>query len=239
MYDTIRLYHGSGGGAMQKLIREMFLKHFGNPVLDSLTDSAILSPKHNTISFTTDSYVVDPVFFPGGDIGKLSICGTVNDLAVSGAKPLWISAGFVLEEGFPLNDLEKIVISMAKEAKLARVKIVTGDTKVVGKGKCDKIFINTSGIGILEKRFRRISFGRDVRPGDKILINGTLGDHGIAVLNARESFQFNTSLQSDCASLNRLIRNILKAVPGIRFMRDATRGGLASILCEMAEKWNK
>lgn len=234
----IRLHHGSGGGGTQKLIRELFLKYFDNPVLGALTDSAVLSLDSENIAFTTDSYVIDPIFFPGGDIGKLAICGTVNDLAVSGAKPLWISAGFIIEEGLPMDDLEKIVRSMAEEARLARVKVVTGDTKVVNKGKCDKIFINTSGIGILDKKFRGISFGRNIRPGDRILINGTIGDHGMAVMNARESFHFTTSLVSDCHPLNQFIAGILKANPGIKFMRDATRGGLAAILCEMAEKWN-
>ena len=234
--ERILLHHGSGGVQMQKLIQELFLRSFSNPVLGSLTDSAILDLPTRLLAFTTDSYVVDPIFFPGGDIGKLAVCGTVNDLAVSGARPVYLSASFIIEEGFLLRDLKAIVHSMASEAKKAGVLIVTGDTKVVNKGKCDKIFITTTGIGLLEKRYRNISFGRGICPGDKILVNGTLGDHGMAILNARESFQFSSRLVSDCASLNRFVQDILDFSGGIRFMRDATRGGLATVLCELAGK---
>jgi hydrogenase expression/formation protein HypE len=234
--SRILLHHGSGGEQMQKLIREVFLRNFRNPVLGSLTDSAILDTKPGLLAFTTDSYVVDPVFFPGGDIGKLAVCGTINDLAVSGARPVCLSASFIIEEGFLLRDLETIVRSMASEAKKAMVQVVTGDTKVVNKGKCDRIFITTSGIGILEKRHRSISFGSGIRPGDRILVNGTIGDHGMAILNARESFRFSSRLVSDCTSLNRFLQVILNCSGGIRFMRDATRGGLATVLCEVAAK---
>jgi len=178
--------------------------------------------------------VVDPVFFPGGDIGKLSICGTVNDLAVSGAVPKYISASFIIEEGFSKDDLFTIVCSMADEARKARVRIVTGDTKVVEKGKCDKIFISTSGVGILEDRNSGISFGKEVVPGDVLIINGPVGNHAIAVLGARNNLKFSTPVVSDCASLNRLTKHVLENCSGIHFMRDLTRGGLAVVLNELA-----
>ena len=221
---------------MQSLIQGLFFRYFGNRVLNSMTDSAILNIPSTRLAFTTDSFVVDPIFFPGGNIGALAICGTVNDLAVSGAKPLFISTSFIIEEGFPIPDLEKIVISIAKEAKKAKVHIVTGDTKVVNKGKCDKLFINTAGIGLLNKKHIHISNGSRINEGDKVIINGTIGDHGMTVLNARESFHFDSRLQSDCAPLNHLINTVLKSTSGIKFMRDATRGGLASVLCELAVK---
>ena len=236
MEDKIRLHHGSGGLFMQKLIHDLFLKHFTNKTLRSLTDSAILSLKPGKIAFTTDSYVVDPLFFPGGDIGKLAIFGTVNDLAVSGAVPLYLSSSFILEEGFALADLETIVRSMAKAAREARVVIVTGDTKVVPRGKADKVFINTAGIGHIKRKNVHISQGSRTKPGDLVLINGTIGDHGMTLLNARGDFHFSSSLESDCTSLNSLIQLVLLNAGGIRFMRDATRGGLAAVLCEFAEK---
>lgn len=234
----ILLSHGSGGKLSRDLISNLFVKYFNNDTLDQQTDSAILNMDMKKLSFTTDSYVVDPIFFRGGNIGKLAVCGTVNDLAVSGAKPLYLSCGFIIEEGFALEDLETIVASMAEEAAKARVKIVTGDTKVVNKGKCDKIFINTAGIGQLEKKYENISFGKDISPGDKIILNGSIGDHGIAILAARESLSFQSDVSSDCASLNGLIDLMLSASPNIKFMRDATRGGLATVLCELAESKN-
>ncbi|MEI6899332.1 MAG: hydrogenase expression/formation protein HypE, partial [Bacteroidota bacterium] len=209
MEKVVRLSHGSGGKQMQRLIHEVFHKHLGNRILNSMTDSAILKIPADQIAFTTDGFVVDPIFFPGGDIGNLAVCGTVNDLAVSGAKPLYLSSSFIIEEGFSVDDLERIVVSMAMEAKRAGVTIVTGDTKVVNKGKCDKIFITTSGIGLLEKKNLHISKGQKVKKGDVIIINGTIGDHGMTVMNARESFHFNSSLQSDCFPLNRMIGDIL------------------------------
>jgi hydrogenase expression/formation protein HypE len=236
MDDKIRLHHGNGGLFMQKLINDLFLKHFTNKTLRSLTDSAVLSMEPGRIAFTTDSYVVDPLFFPGGDIGKLAVCGTVNDLAVSGAVPRYISSSFILEEGFSLADLETIVKSMAKATREAGVVIVTGDTKVVPRGKADKVFINTAGIGYIERKNVHISHGHRTKPGDLILINGTIGDHGMTLLNSRGDFHFSSSLKSDCTSLTSLIQPVLLNVGGIRFMRDATRGGLAAVLCEFAEK---
>ena len=216
---------------MQELIHSLFVKKFG--MNEVLTDSAILEPESISLAFTTDSFVINPLFFPGGDIGKLAICGTVNDLAVSGATPQYISTSFIIEEGFPLNELEKIVNSMAAEAIAAGVKIVTGDTKVVEKGKCDKIFINTSGIGFIEHQFKAISKAIHVKPGHKIFINGNVGNHAIAVLGAREQLGFRTKIQSDCASLNHLIRAVLNTGANIHFMRDLTRGGLAGVLNEL------
>jgi hydrogenase expression/formation protein HypE len=234
--DKVLLGHGSGGKLSHDLISMLFVKHFSNPVLDKQTDSAILPVTEGHLSFTTDSFVVDPIFFPGGNIGKLAVCGTVNDLAVSGATPLYLSAGFIIEEGFPFTDLETIVISMAEEAKKAGVVIATGDTKVVNRGKCDKLFINTAGIGILKTQNIHISEGSRIRPGDKIIINGSIGDHGMAVLAARKELNITTDIKSDCASLNGLIEGILEISDGIRFMRDATRGGLATVIAELAEK---
>ena len=186
------------------------------------------------MAFTTDSFVIDPLFFPGGNIGKLAVCGTVNDLAVSGADPLYISVSFIIEEGFSVKELEMIVQSLAEEARKAQVTIVTGDTKVVNKGKCDKLFINTAGIGSVRKKNRFISKARNIRPGDLILINGTIGDHGMAVMSARESFNFKTPVVSDCASLNHLIREVLDQSSTVKFMRDPTRGGVATVLNELA-----
>ena len=211
------------------------MKYFSNDHLDAQTDSAILGLSQKNIAFTTDSYVVDPIFFQGGNIGKLAVCGTVNDLAVSGAKPLYLSCGFIIEEGFPMDDLETIVKTMAEEAKIAGVKIVTGDTKVVNRGKCDKIFINTAGIGEMEEDKKHISFGTNVEDGDKIIINGSVGDHGIAILAARESLNFKSEINSDCVALNGLIGDALNIIGGIKFMRDATRGGIATVLCELAK----
>jgi hydrogenase expression/formation protein HypE len=188
------------------------------------------------MAFTTDSFVIDPLFFPGGNIGKLAVCGTVNDLAVSGADPLCISVAFIIEEGFSMKELESIVRSLAEEASKAQVIVVTGDTKVVNKGKCDKLFINTAGIGTVRKKNRLVSKARNIHPDDLILINGTIGDHGIAVMSARESFNFKTPVVSDCSSLNHLIRQVLDQSPKVKFMRDPTRGGVATVLNELARK---
>jgi hydrogenase expression/formation protein HypE len=236
MENQVLIHHGSGGRMMKDLIQDLFIKYFDNDILNSLTDSAILKIPTDRLAFTTDSYVVDPLFFPGGNIGKLAVCGTVNDLAVSGAAPLFLSASFIIEAGFSLEELEVIVRSMAEEAKNAGVRIVTGDTKVVPSGKADKLFINTAGIGLLPAKYEGISHGKGVKAGDPVLINGTIGDHGMTILNARESFRFSSSLKSDCASLSGFIQEILNTSGGIRFMRDATRGGLAAVLCEFAEK---
>ncbi len=232
--DTILLGHGSGGQLMHDLISSLFMHYFSNPILDRHTDSALLKLGNDEIAFTTDAFVVDPIFFPGGDIGKLSVCGTVNDIAVSGAKPLYLSCSFIIEEGFPFSDLERIVKSMALEAKKAKVHIVTGDTKVVNKGKCDKIFITTTGIGSLDTRYKEISSGSGIKPGDQLIINGSIGDHGMAVMSARNELNLKASIDSDCASLNGLIEQALAVSDKIKFMRDATRGGLATILAELS-----
>lgn len=234
--DKILLSHGNGGRIMQSLITELFVKYFGNSILEQQSDSAILKIDSPEIAFTTDSFVIDPIFFPGGDIGKLAVCGTVNDLAVSGAVPLYISVSFIIEEGFPMKDLETLVKSLASEARKAGVLIVTGDTKVVNKGKCDKIFINTSGIGRVLKENRMEGRTLKIREGDVILINGGIGEHGMAVMNARESFQFSAPVQSDCASLNLLIQDVLANSRSVKFMRDPTRGGVATVLNELTSK---
>jgi hydrogenase expression/formation protein HypE len=238
MERNILLEHGSGGILALNLIKDLFIKYFDNPVLKQQTDSALLHINSNLIAFTTDSYVVDPLFFPGGNIGKLAVCGTVNDLAVSGATPKYISVSFILEEGFSFEELEMVVSSIADEARKAGVLVVTGDTKVVNRGKCDKLFINTSGIGILDIKYKHISTGDKIIPGDKIIINGTIGDHGMAVMAAREFAGFKTDIKTDCASLNLLIREVLNTNCPVKFMRDATRGGIATILCELTENLN-
>jgi hydrogenase expression/formation protein HypE len=240
MTKTILLDHGSGGVLTHQLIQELFVGHFQNDTLKALTDSALLHLPPGKLAFTTDSYVVKPIIFPGGNIGKLAVCGTVNDLAVSGARPLYLSAGFILEEGLPYETLDRIVVTMAEEAAKAGVYIVTGDTKVVEKGACDQIFINSAGVGILEKPYSHIGTGQHIQAGDKILINGSVADHGMAVLGKRNELDFSTDIRSDCASLNALIAGALdttsSAETGIHFMRDATRGGLATVLCEAAQQ---
>lgn len=236
--DRILLGHGSGGKLTHSLISDLFVKYFSNTALNQQTDSAILDLEADNIAFTTDSFVVDPLFFPGGDIGKLAICGTINDIAVSGATPLFLSSSFIIEEGFPMEHLEKIVKSMSAEAKYARIQIVTGDTKVVNKGKCDKIFITTTGIGKLAKKHKDISSGLKIKIGDKLLINGSIGDHGMAVMSARNELNLKASIDSDCASLNHLIDIALQVSDNIRFMRDATRGGLGTVLAELAKNKN-
>ena len=238
MESNILLGHGSGGKLSHNLIKDLFVKYFDNPILKQQTDSALLNIDSNNIAFTTDSYIVDPIFFPGGDIGKLAVCGTVNDLAVSGAIPKYLSVSFIIEEGFSFKELETIVSSMANEAKRAGILIVTGDTKVVNKGQCDKLFINTSGIGILEDKNKSINTGENIRPGDKIIINGTIADHGMAIMAARNFTNFKAEIKSDCACLHYLIKEILDTNCNIKFMRDATRGGIATILCELSEKNN-
>ena len=231
--DTITLSHGSGGRLMHELIEELFVTHFSNPELNNLNDSAIVdvTSKGNKVAFTTDSFVVQPIFFPGGDIGKLALCGTINDLSVDGALPLYIAVSFILEEGLPMSTLQRIVVSMAETAKKADVKIVTGDTKVVDKGSCDKLFITTTGIGVFKND--NVPLPDRVKPGDKIIISGYIGDHGIAVLSKREGLQFETSLKSDCAPLNALTRKMLDASSNIKWMRDPTRGGIAASLNEV------
>jgi hydrogenase expression/formation protein HypE len=234
--EKILLGHGSGGKLSHELIESLFARYFDNSYLRQQSDSAVIEFEGKNLAFTTDSFVVDPIFFPGGDIGKLAIAGTVNDIAVSGAVPRFISAGFIIEEGFSRDDLEKIVISMANEAKKAGVQIVTGDTKVVDKGKCDKIFINTSGIGFLPEQNKEISSGKNIEIGDKIIINGSIGDHGMTVMAARNELNISADIQSDCACLNGLIQNVLEISDQIKFMRDATRGGLGTVISELVRR---
>lgn len=232
--SAITLAHGSGGKLTHDLIKEAILKRYGNPVLNRLTDSAVIElVKGTRFAFTTDSFVVKPVIFRGGDIGKLAVCGTVNDLAVSGAAPLYISCSLIIEEGLSEELLGRFILSMKKEATKAGVKIVTGDTKVVEKGSCDKIFINTSGIGIV--KYKKELSAKRIKPGDKIIINGTIADHGAAVMLARNELGFKGGPKSDCASLNRLILTVLGRCSNVKFMRDPTRGGLAAVMNEAVE----
>jgi hydrogenase expression/formation protein HypE len=228
--------HGGCGRLSQQLISNLFLKYFGNPILNSLEDAATLMLPQGKIAFTTDSYVVTPRFFPGGNIGKLAVCGTVNDLAMRGALPLYLSVGFIIEEGLPIDELEDIVRTMSETASTAGVQIVTGDTKVVGKGAADGIFINTAGIGIVDKKFN-IS-ASNARPGDKVIISGTIGDHGMTILSLREGLSFKADLKSDCAPLSGLVRELLCFGKDIHVLRDPTRGGVASTLNEIASSSN-
>lgn len=231
--ERILLAHGGGGQLTNQLIRERILPSLKNESLSELGDSARLDLESTSICFTTDSYVVKPLFFNGGDIGKLAVCGTVNDLAVSGSKPLALTLALIVEEGFELGTLEKILHSIGETARQNGVSIVTGDTKTVERGSADGIFINTAGIGV---RLPNVCAGLDkIAVGDKILINGTVGDHGMTIISQREGIRFESQLQSDCAGLAELTCALFENVPGIRFMRDATRGGLAAVLNEMVE----
>jgi hydrogenase expression/formation protein HypE len=230
--ERITLSHGSGGKATQTLIEAVFLEAFSNPLLAPLEDGAVLTAHGGRLAFTTDSYVVSPLFFPGGDIGDLAVNGTVNDLAVSGARPLWLSAGFILEEGFPVADLERIVGSMAAAAERAGVQVVTGDTKVVQRGKADGCYVNTAGVGVIE---RPVELGvATARPGDAVLVSGPIGEHGITVMLARGELDIESEVESDTAPLNGLVERLLDAAPGVRGLRDATRGGVATICNEVA-----
>jgi hydrogenase expression/formation protein HypE len=231
----ILLSHGSGGMMMHSLIKDIFLRHFKGNELAKMGDSAILAGicGQFSLSFTTDSYTVNPLFFPGGDIGKLSVCGTVNDISVSGARPLFISCAVIAEEGFDKDMLEKIVVSMSKTARLAGIEIVTGDFKVVEKGKMDGLFINTSAIGI--SPVGRVMDRAGIRPGDRIIINGFTGDHELSVLLARNEFKFSAGIKSDCAPLNELVKEIMDSGLPVRFMRDPTRGGVATTLNEISD----
>ena len=240
--DVILLAHGSGGKLSHDLVVDLFARYFANPTLLALEDAAVLELPVNPwvpslpprLAFSTDSYVVSPLFFPGGDIGKLAVCGTVNDISMRGASPIWLSAGFILEEGLPLATLERIVASMAAAARQAGVQIVAGDTKVVGHGSADQVFINTAGIGLLQLG---IEIAPDrMRPGDEVVVSGSVGDHGMTILTQREGLQFDSPLQSDCAPLNGLVAHLLDRVQGriVHAMRDPTRGGLATTLVELA-----
>jgi hydrogenase expression/formation protein HypE len=231
-YNNVLIAHGGGGKLTQQMIQKMFLPQFKNDLLEPLHDGAMLTVNGTRLAFSTDSYVVNPLFFPGGDIGELAVNGTVNDLAMCGARPLYLSAAFIIEEGLPMDDLWRLVLSMQEAAKEAGVMIVTGDTKVVDKGKGDKIFINTSGIGIIEPGVN-IAPG-NARPGDKIILNGPIAVHGMAIMSVREGLEFDTRIESDTAPLNGLVDTALKASREIHVLRDPTRGGVASALNEIA-----
>jgi hydrogenase expression/formation protein HypE len=233
-HGRVDMTHGSGGRAMAQLIEELFLAAFDNDWLRAANDNACFAVQGGRMVMATDSHVVSPLFFPGGDIGCLSVHGTVNDVAMSGAKPLYLSASFILEEGFPLADLKRIVDSMAHAAREAGVPIVTGDTKVVEQGKGDGVFITTTGVGVVPEGVN-IS-GDRARPGDAILVSGTLGDHGVAIMAQRESLGFETTIQSDTAALHELVARMVEAVPDIHALRDPTRGGLATTLNEIARQ---
>jgi hydrogenase expression/formation protein HypE len=230
--EKILLAHGSGGKLMHDLIDSLFIKGFGDKVLKEKQDSAILKMGGKKIAFTTDSYVVDPIFFPGGDIGSLAVHGTVNDLSVCGAKPLFISLGLIIEEGLDKAALEKITCSINRAAKAAGVRIVTGDTKVVERGSCDRIFINTSGIG--EVYYKGLSMDA-IKPGDSVIVSGNIGEHAISVLSKREGIAFTSRVSSDSASLNKLIAGVLRVSGKVKFMRDPTRGGVATTLNEICQ----
>jgi len=232
--EQIVLGHGSGGKLSAQLIESVFLPAFKNPTLDKLDDQAVLQINGSRLAFTTDAFVVTPIFFPGGDIGRLAVNGTVNDLAMSGARPLYLAAAFILEEGLSTHELRRIVQSMSECARDAGVQLVAGDTKVVNRGKGDKIFISTTGIGIIEKPVN-ISADR-AAPGDKIILSGYIGDHGMAILSQRENLEFEGVIESDCAALHQLVNDMLEATLDIHILRDPTRGGIATVLNEIAQR---
>ena len=236
MEDKVLLGHGSGGTMMKRIIDEVFFEAYAGEELRRGDDAAVLPvpAEGERLAFSTDSFVVSPHFFPGGDIGRLAICGTVNDIATSGARPLYLSCGFILEEGFPIAGLRRICASMAAAAQEAGVVLVTGDTKVVNRGHGDGVYINTSGVGVVPTGVDL--GGAKCQPGDKVLVSGTLGDHGITIMSCRESLSFTTSVKSDAAPLNHLIADVLAAAPDVRCFRDPTRGGLASTLNELADQ---
>lgn len=232
MHPEIMLAHGAGGQLTRQLVDDIFLKYFNNEALKPLADAAVLDFPGCRLAFTTDSFVVRPLFFPGGDIGKLAVCGTVNDLAVSGARPLFLTVSFIIEVGMPLNLLEQIARSLGESCRDAGVKVAAGDTKVVEKGHGDLVFINTAGIGIIPEE---LDLGQHrITPGDVIIINGPVGNHGLAVLLERENLGLETGVSSDCAPLNGIIAKILREVPNVKMMRDLTRGGLATAVKEIA-----
>lgn len=230
--DRILLAHGGGGALTRELVAEILARQLDNPVLRALDDSAVLELDGGAFAFTTDSYVVKPYFFPGGDIGRLAVCGTVNDLAMQGAQPLWLSLGLVLEEGLPVSDLRRIVESIRAAAAEVGAQVVTGDTKVVERGHCEGIYINTAGIGRVVAPRRLSAAG--AQPGDAVIVNGFLAEHGVAVMSRREGIAFSTSVLSDCAPLWPLVREILDSGAEVHAMRDPTRGGLATLVCDIA-----
>jgi hydrogenase expression/formation protein HypE len=231
-HGCVEMAHGGGGRSMAQLISELFLPFIDNPALHAGNDGAVLARPEGRLVIATDGHVITPLFFPGGDIGSLSVHGTINDVAMMGARPIALSAGFVLEEGFPLADLARIAQSMGRAAREAGVPIVTGDTKVVERGKGDGIYINTTGIGVLAPGIELD--GAAARPGDHLLLSGTIGDHGIAILAQRENLSFATDILSDSSALHELVATMLDAAPGLRCLRDPTRGGLAATLNEIA-----
>jgi hydrogenase expression/formation protein HypE len=230
----IQMDHGAGGRASHDLVAKTFMPALTNPILKELNDSALLNFQDMRLAMSTDSYVVDPIFFPGGDIGSLAVHGTVNDLAMRGAQPCYLSVGFILEEGLEITDLEKLLTSMAEAAREAGVQVVAADTKVVERGKADRIFINTAGVGIIAPGVDIA--GQNAKPGDFVLINGPVGDHGIAVLSTREGLSFQTEIQSDSAPLNKLVSDMLEVSRNIHVLRDPTRGGVATALNEVANQ---
>jgi len=232
--DKILLDHGSGGRISHRLTTDMLLPVFDNPILAQLNDGAIFELEGLRVAFSTDSYTVDPIFFPGGSIGDLAINGTVNDVAMCGGNPVYLSVGLIIEEGFAVKDLEKIVVEMGKAAEIAGVTVVTGDTKVVPKGAVDKIFINTSGLGLIPQDINIAS--HHARPGDQIILSGTIADHGITILTQREGLSFETSITSDTAPLNHMVNRMFSASKDIHVLRDPTRGGVGTALNEIAEK---
>lgn len=239
--ETVTLAHGSGGSAMRDLIEDVFLGGYGNPELNALEDQArldlaALSARGDRLALTTDSYVVDPLFFPGGDIGRLAVSGTVNDLAVGGARPLYLTCGMILEEGLPVETLRRVVTSMSETARAAGVQIVTGDTKVVSRGAADKLFINTAGIGVIPRGVE-VSVRR-AQAGDAILVNGPIGDHGAAIVDARGELALENTIETDCRPLNGLVETMFAACRDLHCLRDATRGGIATVLNEFAVSSN-
>jgi hydrogenase expression/formation protein HypE len=235
-YPTVVMGHGAGGKMMNDLIRHLFAAEFNNDLLGQMADATVIQAEAGRLAFSTDSFVVSPLFFPGGDIGELAVNGTVNDLAMSGATPLFLSAGFILEEGLPMETLGRLCASMARACKAAAVQIATGDTKVVNKGHGDGLYINTSGIGRIPPG---VQIGpTQARPGDAVLVSGTMGDHGIAIMSVREGLNFQTQIKSDTAPLHGLVSVMLRNTSEIHCLRDATRGGLAAVLNELAQSSN-
>lgn len=232
-YKNVLLAHGGGGKLSHQLIQKLFAQQFTNDLLNPLHDGAMFSLGTARCAFSTDSYVINPILFPGGDIGSLAINGTVNDLSMCGARPLYLSCGFIIEEGLPMEELWRVVLSMEQAAKTAGVQVVTGDTKVVDRGKGDKIFINTAGIGIIPDGVQINP--KQAKPGDQIILSGTIAEHGIAIMSLREGLEFETRIESDCAPLNGLVDRMLAASTNIHVLRDPTRGGIASVVNEIAE----
>ena len=235
-HDRIVLSHGSGGKLSAELIERVFLPAFSNPLLDQLDDQAVLEINGSRLAFTTDAFVVTPLFFPGGDIGRLAINGTINDLAMSGARPLYLAAAFILEEGLAMAELQRVVASMSEAARSSGVQLVTGDTKVVNRGKGDKIFISTTGIGVIDRPIN-ISASR-AQAGDQIILSGYIGDHGMAILSQRENLEFEGLIESDCAALHELVYDMLDVSADLHCLRDPTRGGVATVLNEIAARSN-